>query len=478
MSFGGKSEGLAPVASSVEACGMRADGIGRSAATSLRNASFLELELNWFDRVLDARFRLHFEKDCEHDDIRAIVPPSLEGQASEYASLVDELGLGLDERLVLILALIPHIRPQLLDTFFVSNKNFDRAFTEFGGYQGRTHSGFLPTCETAVFVLAGNDLAKRFGIAHLFEPDHPLSARGILHIDHPYKGEPLLSGALRISGDYLARFTSGVSHKPDFSASFPAKRVTSNLQWADLVLAPDVLGEVDHIRTWLRHESTILETWGLGKSIKPGYRSLFYGPPGTGKTLTAGLIGETAGLDVYRIDLSMVVSKYIGETEKNLESVFAQAQNKRWILFFDEADALFGKRTQTASAHDRYANQEISYLLQRVEDFPGVVILATNLKANIDEAFARRFQSLVYFPMPDGEERLRLWDVALAGRSRLANDVDLQALADAFELSGGAIINVVRYAAINALREARDSIRQQDLLAGVTKELRKEGKTV
>lgn len=478
MSFGGKPGGLASALSSVETGGMSADGVGCSPATTLRNATILDLELDWFGRVLDTRFRLYFDKDCEHDDIRAIAPPSLEGQASEYARLVGDLGLDLDERLVLVLALIPHIRPQLLDTFFVSNKNFDRAFTEFGGCRGRTHSGFLPTCETAAFLLAGNDLAKRFEILHLFDPDHPFSARGVLHIDRPHKGEPLLSGALRVSGDYLARLTSGVSRKPDFSANFPAKRVTSNLRWVDLVLAPDVLEDVEHIRAWLRHESTILDKWGLGKSIKPGYRSLFYGPPGTGKTLTAGLIGESAGLDVYRIDLSMVVSKYIGETEKNLENVFGQAQNKRWILFFDEADALFGKRTQTSSAHDRYANQEISYLLQRVEDFPGVVILATNLKANIDEAFARRFQSLVYFPMPDSEERLRLWDVALAGRSRLDDDVDLQSLADAFELSGGAITNVVRYAAINSLREARGSICHRDLLAGVTKELRKEGKTV
>jgi SpoVK/Ycf46/Vps4 family AAA+-type ATPase len=221
-----------------------------------------------------------------------------------------------------------------------------------------------------------------------------------------------------------------------------------------------------------------MRDWGLEKSIKPGYRSLFYGPSGTGKTLTATLIGAELGVDVYRIDLSMVVSKYIGETEKNLASVFDQAQHKNWILFFDEADALFGKRTQTSSSNDRYANQEVSYLLQRVEDYPGIVILATNLKANIDEAFARRFQSLVYFPLPDVSQRHRLWENTLNGRSGLADGVDLKHLAKDYELSGGAITNVVRYGAISALQMNRSSISRDDLVIGVTRELRKEGKTV
>jgi SpoVK/Ycf46/Vps4 family AAA+-type ATPase len=174
----------------------------------------------------------------------------------------------------------------------------------------------------------------------------------------------------------------------------------------------------------------------------------------------------------------MVVSKYIGETEKNLANVFDQAQHKNWILFFDEADALFGKRTQTTSSNDRHANQEISYLLQRVEDYPGIVILATNLKANIDEAFARRFQSLVYFPLPDVSQRKRLWENTLNGRSGLADGVDLENLASEYELSGGAIANVVRYGAISALQMNRNTINRDDLVKGVTKELRKEGKTV
>ena len=145
------------------------------------------------------------------------------------------------------------------------------------------------------------------------------------------------------------------------------------------------------------------------------------------------------GVQTCALPISMVVSKYIGETEKNLANVFDQAVNKNWILFFDEADALFGKRTQTSSSNDRYANQEVSYLLQRVEDYPGVVILATNLKTNIDEAFARRFQTSVHFAMPDADQRLRLWQGMFASSRLLAADTDLAKLAESYELSGGAI---------------------------------------
>ncbi len=441
------------------------------------NAVSLEREIEWFSRVLDARIAVYFRHDDAGERVCRIPPPGLGEDRSEFAQLVKELTLGFDERIVLILALLPHIRPQTLDTFFIRNKNVDREFTEFGGWKGKAHGGFLPTCETAVFILAGDDLQKRFEIIRLFEPDHSFARRDILRIDHSGPGEPFFSGALCISTEYLNRFTSGVIHKPDYSITFPAKRITTQLSWENLVLAPYVMEEIEHINVWIRHNATILYEWGLDKAIKPGYRSLFYGPPGTGKTLTATLLGAAAGIDVYRVDLSMVVSKYIGETEKNLANVFDQAQHKNWILFFDEADSLFGKRTGTTNSNDRHANQEISYLLQRVEDFAGVVILATNLQANIDDAFSRRFQSMVYFPMPDAGQRLRLWNITLNGGTRLSPDVDLESLSEDYELSGGAITNVVLYGAISALQKHQNTIHQNDLMRGITRELRKEWRT-
>ena len=203
---------------------------------------------------------------------------------------------------------------------------------------------------------------------------------------------------------------------------------------------------------------------------------MFYGPPGTGKTLTAALLGKISGLEVYRIDLSMVVSKYIGETEKNLEKIFQQAEFKNWILFFDEADALFGKRTSINDAHDRFANQEVSYLLQRVEDYAGVVILASNMRSNIDEAFVRRFESIIYFPMPRAGERMRLWSNAFSVKSELDEKINFREISSSYELSGGSIMNVVRYATLMSLKKNTNLISAEDIFDGIRKEFQKEGK--
>jgi hypothetical protein len=360
----------------------------------------------------------------------------------------------------------------------VKNKTFDRGFTEFGGIKGQNHGGFLPTGETVSFIVAANDMEKRFSLMELFGVDHFFHTSGILKLSPPPTEEPFLSSVLSISPEYLSYFTLGISHKPDFSIHFPAKRIYTGMDWEDLVLDEHTMEGIMEIRDWLEFGDTLMNEWGMHKKLKPGFRSLFYGPPGTGKTLTASLLGKFSGLDVYRIDLSMIVSKFIGETEKNLANVFDQAEHKSWILFFDEADALFGKRTQTSSSNDRYANQEISYLLQRIEDFPGVVILATNLRANIDDAFSRRFQSMISFPIPGPEQRLQLWQQAFSEKSRLEDCINLKEIATKYEMTGGAMINVSRYSSLMALKRGNNIILKKDIMAGIRKEYGKEGKTV
>jgi SpoVK/Ycf46/Vps4 family AAA+-type ATPase len=208
----------------------------------------------------------------------------------------------------------------------------------------------------------------------------------------------------------------------------------------------------------MEFEQTIMVEWGMRKKLKPGYRAMFHGPPGTGKTLTACLLGKYTNREVYRIDLSMIVSKYIGETEKNLSKIFEQAEHKNWILFFDEADALFGKRTKVEDAHDRYANQEVSYLLQRIEDFEGIIILASNFITNIDDAFTRRFQTVINFPMPRPGERLDLWKKAIPEAVTLGEDISLHSIAGKYEISGGAMMNVVRYCLLMTLRRGSTTI--------------------
>jgi SpoVK/Ycf46/Vps4 family AAA+-type ATPase len=250
------------------------------------------------------------------------------------------------------------------------------------------------------------------------------------------------------------------------------------MEWDDLVLNNHVMLQLKEIETWVKHHNKLMKEWGMERILKPGYKSLFYGPPGTGKTTTAALLGKKTNRDVYRIDLSQMVSKYIGETEKNLAKLFDRAENKEWILFFDEADALFGKRTTTRDAHDRYANQQVSYLLQRIEDFDGLVILATNLKSNIDEAFMRRFQSSINFPMPTSEERLKIWSNGFSKSVELDKSIDLTEIAAKYELSGGAIINVIQHCSLRSLARESNLITLNDIIEGIKREYHKNRRTL
>lgn len=441
------------------------------------NAQSLEREMDWLQVVVDVSMGLYFDTEKRFNATDEILPPDLSEDASMYAYFIKKHHLGFKERVVLGMSLAPHIRPGLLDPFFLKNSTYDRFFTEFGGLKGRYHNGFLPTAETAAFVIAGRNIQKRVELIELFKPHHLFSKANVLKLNLNQGNEPLFSSGLQLSEEHLTLFTTGQEFKPDFSNNFPAKLLSTRLDWSDLVLDPYVMGEINEIAAWLQHQNKIMDEWGLSKQLKRGYRTLFYGPPGTGKTLTACLLGKSTGLDVYRVDLSQVVSKYIGETEKNMGSIFDQAENKNWILFFDEADALFGKRTATSDSKDRHANQEVAYLLQRVEDYSGVVILATNLKANMDIAFTRRFQSMIYFPAPNVEQRRQLWENSFK-LIKKDKDVDFSVVANEYKITGGSIINVLRYCSLSALRRGADAVAMDDIIEGIKRELQKEGKTV
>ena len=238
-----------------------------------------------------------------------------------------------------------------------------------------------------------------------------------------------------------------------------ARKITPNYTWDDIVLPDDSKAQLRELCQRVAHGPRVLGEWGFERklSLGKGVTALFAGPSGTGKTMAAEVIASELGLDLYKIDLSGVVSKYIGETEKNLERIFSAAEDANAILFFDEADALFGKRSEVRDSHDRYANVEISYLLQRMEQYGGIAILATNLRQNLDDSFVRRLAFTVHFPFPGEEDRLRIWrgiwpnvrpDVKL-----LAADVDVAFLAHQFKLSGGNIKNIALAAAFLAAAE-------------------------
>ncbi|MCB0837841.1 MAG: ATP-binding protein [Bacteroidetes bacterium] len=444
------------------------------------NASFHTLlrEIDWLNEIINQVIGVYFQQENFDGQWYDIAPPDLIEDETPYGQMVQQWELTRYDRLAMALALVPHLKPEVLDIFFGKNQLYDRGFTEFGGVIDPGHSGFIPTGQTLLFLTSSIDPAQRLDTLKVLSRENILMKEQILVLGNTESHIPESNGTLTMTNHWLHYLITGEHLAIEQSASFPARRISTRMEWEDIVMEDYVMDQILEIQSWLTHGQTIMEDWGLGKMIKPGYRALFYGPPGTGKTLTATLLGKTTQRDVYKVDLSMIVSKYIGETEKNLAKIFDIAQHKDWILFFDEADALFGKRTEANSSNDRHANQQTAYLLQRIEDFPGVIILASNLKSNMDEAFTRRFQSMIHFPMPDVTSRYQLWENAFSGVCTLDPEIDLWQIAEDHELAGGAIINVLRHCALSAIERGSNIVNKEELMNGLKREFKKENKTL
>jgi SpoVK/Ycf46/Vps4 family AAA+-type ATPase len=285
----------------------------------------------------------------------------------------------------------------------------------------------------AAFRLTGGQIRDAAATArHLAQARDPQPA--------PITRDDLFSASRRHSNQKLATL---------------AQKIDPHYTWADIVLPATALGQLHDLCHQVAHRAQVYETWGFGRKLAlgKGLHALFTGPPGTGKTMAADILAGALGLDLYKIDLATVVSKYIGETEKNLARIFAEAATSNALLFFDEADALFGKRTEVRDAHDRYANLEISYLLQKMDEYEGVVILATNLRQNMDKAFVRRLHFIIDFPAPDMEQRRRIWQGIWPAAAPCSPDLDLTHLATQFEVTGAHIRNIALAAAFQAAAE-------------------------
>jgi AAA+ superfamily predicted ATPase len=286
----------------------------------------------------------------------------------------------------------------------------------------------------------------------------------------------LAGGGAAPAGPTRAGLFAAARRQSGHELSVLTRRIEPVYGWDDLVLPGESTAQLREIcrRTELRER--VLEDWGFGSKLSRGRGTavLFAGPPGTGKTMAAEVVARELGVDLFTIDLSAVISKYIGETEKNLERIFTAAGEADAILFFDEADALFGKRSEVRDAHDRYANIEVAYLLQRMEQYDGIAILATNLRQHLDDAFTRRLAFVVDFPFPADAERRRIWELALAS-APLAAGVDLELLARHYQLSGGSIRNAALQAAFLAAGDGMP-VGMPHLLDAVHRELRKMGK--
>jgi AAA+ superfamily predicted ATPase len=309
------------------------------------------------------------------------------------------------------------------------------------------------------------ELAGRYRLA----PARIPAAVRLARDNHLMAGRP---GPLR-----LADVSAACRQRSASTLGGVAVKVSSRVSFDELVLPTDRIDLLHEIRDQFEHRHQVLGGWGFGAKLTrgKGLSALFSGPPGTGKTMAAEALAGDLGLDLYQVDLSAVVSKYIGETEKNLSRIFDEAATSNAILFFDEADALFGKRTEVSDAHDRYANIETSYLLQKMDDYDGVVILASNLRQNLDEAFTRRLRFIVEFPFPEVDSRRRIWRTVFPADAPLAADVDSTELAERFALSGGNIKNIALNAAFLAAVD-KDEITRRHVLGATRREFEKMGK--
>ena len=467
-------------------------------------------ELEYLSRLIEFRLCQYFpsEKNVTEPSL-----PAINHWRLPLANFILQHRLTVGEASLLLLALTPHIQPDLFDTTIDGIIPQGGNFPKLGGVRGKNTRSFLPTGETALFLLGGSDLETRLSIQQLFNADHLFAQKKIIWLEELPPGEPPMSGRIILSQDYSDLFIYGKPSAPHFSMTFPAKRINEDRDWSYLVINEELQRQINEIINWLQYNDQLMNTWKMADRLKKGYRVLFHGPPGTGKTLSAGLLGNELGKEVYKIDLSMIVSKYIGETEKNLELLFARAEDKGWILFFDEADALFGKRTSVRDAHDKYANQEVSYLLQRIEDYNGLIILATNMKSNIDDAFMRRFNAVLKFPFPDASERTLIWAKSFPHECVFVKDsesimetgngkneiLNIPEFVKKYEMAGGSILNAVHYASLKAVERLDKTnhaplntemngdhkkpmqpdnlvIHLSDVLQGIKKELTKEGK--
>lgn len=384
--------------------------------------------------------------------------------STPYHRFLLERKLTAAERVLLLLAIARAIQPAVLHPLFDrATHSFLQA--EFGG--AGTNGRFLPTLKTWLFLVAGLDLDQQQALLLQVPPTHGFFVENILATasakrrggEEEYTEEDSnddwTNQQIRLTQPYLRYFSGGAPPRLDEEPNFPATLSETSLSFEDVVLPPNVREALEDLIRYVEHYEQLFELAGVKGRIKESYVVVFSGTPGTGKTLTANLLGKKLKVPVYVVNLSRIVSKYIGETEKNLEKVFNRFSGQRCILFFDEADALFGRRTEVKEAKDRYANQEVAYLLQKIETFRGLVILATNVhdvESTFDRAFQRRIRRHIPFHFPESEEREILWAKALPAAFQYQEGL-LEKLAKNYQLNGASIHNILSDALVDAVAQ-------------------------
>lgn len=420
----------------------------------------LNKEMKWLQSLIETRCKeLFLEDEMVLNAYEIPSPPEFDNE-SPYAITVNSYSLTTIERVILALGIASAHYPSILKTFVQIEESSNAFAIEAGGEYNKVNRSFKPTFQTALFLLAGKDLTlwSRYS-AQL------INGSILLQNDIIYNrsSAEFIHGKIELDTAYLNYFLSGQKPQLDHGSYFPGRLYKSDLTMDDIILEDHVREQIKPIGHYIKAlENGFFKT--KGHSFKPGFIALFYGAPGTGKTMLAGILANTFGIDMYHVDLSQVVSKYIGETEKNLEVLFNRLQSKNCMLFFDEADALFGKRSDVKDAHDRYANQEVSYLLQRIEKFDGLTVLASNFENNMDDAFKRRIDVSVNVIRPTENTRKSLWEHYLPHNITFESDELLKHLAKEYSYTGANIRNIMKNITM-ALHERNETMITHSLLS-------------
>lgn len=425
---------------------------------SVINMTFLQAEIRWLIEVIKSRTTSHLNKvDFDQSLLKL-----QELENDPYSKLIQNFNLGLCERIVLALTTMLNLKPEVFDYFLTSNPETGKPFREYGGLISKSTFQFQPTLRTAIYLLSGGNEESFIYYQNILNRNNRLFTEQIINIhtisEH---GDYLPDSLIQLDSAYVDYLFTGDVPKLDSGTNFPAKLLETSKTFKDLVLKDNTLAKLRPAMNYVRVQQELYASKDISSKVKNGFVLLLSGPPGTGKTLTAAILGNELNTHVYQIDSSLVVSKYIGETEKNLERVFKRLEGKNCILFFDEADAMFGKRTEILDSKDKYANQGVSYLLQRIEKFDGLVILATNHENNFDEAFKRRILTRIHIGLPDVPERIKLWNSTLPNGYHYSSNELVIALSEHFAFSGANIAVVVKMSIEHAFSENKAELSRE-----------------
>ncbi|TND08149.1 MAG: AAA ATPase [Bacteroidetes bacterium] len=401
--------------------------------------------------------------------------PIGESDQGPYAELVRSMQLEKTDRALLALTLLIYYSPlRLTRAIDTVRKGTFISMPEIGGYFLEETKTFVPTLETLAFILYGNNETDRLYEFVKYIIKGKLFREQIIRLGASETNRRSFSDFNSVpvlATEYIHHLLYGREVRPDFGDDFPARKINCDIDVKrQLILPVHTAREVGLLQHAIH---SVEESLKQGKKVK-GMPALFFGPPGTGKTLTATALGQLTGRPVFKIDLAQVVSKYVGETEKRLANVFDRADGKNWILFFDEADSLFAKRTGVGDAHDRYANLLTAYLLQRMEDYAGISILSTNYRQNLDQAMTRRFVQIIRFPEPQHKERDQIWQTALPEGFEYEAGMSTKVLAQA-ELTGANIAMILKLCMLHAVSRKTTTITANDIKYWSIQEFAKSG---